>query len=321
MYRHFDLKDIPSDKRAYALQLKLTQWTPFPQSAYYIAWHQAQAQVWLWDKAEQKTQQQAVELNNANVLPESVLRPAQIDGCQVQKSIEGFEGQCWRKGCLYASHWWAEQPSASVWQRFVRSHGGAPIVTAPPIVISDFLAKPWAKNKQLSGGGSQIEERLIVLMGAAILMALLAWKGVETLKWQFALDNLDSDINALKPQTAPILKARADALERQLLMQQLTDLKPYPIHIEIMDQVTKNVDKAVEFLEWTYQSGDLSFKVQADNIDPRAYVNTFQASPYFKEVQTKTGYTNTELVISLRLEKSSRVIEQKAAAKEADKGQ
>jgi hypothetical protein len=88
-----------------------------------------------------------------------------------------------------------------------------------------------------------------------------------------------------------------------------------------MDQVTQNVDDTVEFLEWNYQSGDLSFKIQADNIDPRAYVNTFQASPYFKEVQTKTGYTNNELVISVRLEKTPRVIEQKVAAKKADKGQ
>ncbi|ALG67671.1 hypothetical protein [Beggiatoa leptomitoformis] len=302
-YRLFDLQEVPSHRWDAVLTHKIRQWSPFNQYQQYIAWQGAHVQVWVWEQA--RHQQALVDnaIKQIHSLPETVLYPRpKMDGIRLLSCLEGVEGQIWQAGLLVGSRWWETSPTLLDWQRFQRAHGLALSDHVPAVETFPFLDKTWAKTHQLFSGALLRQERLWFLLGSALLLTLAMWQGISIWKWQQATISIQTDIDALMGQSAPILDARTATLADKQRLERLLSLNSQPTQLLLLTQVAEKLPQKVKLVDWFYQTGTLKFAIEATSIDPRFYVETFQNIPLFREVQTESGRTANQLIISMRVE-------------------
>lgn len=303
-FRCFDLSAVPARERDQALQLQIAQWSPVLDYGNYCAWKGDKVQVWLWDKTMQQVAQQAQGLKSAHCLPETLLHPIGSEGLRYVQLEQGLEAQIWAEGVLLASHWWAKPPTLFQWQRFLRTHRLAlrEIAEAQPV---PWLSKAWARHKASLQSSRFLQEGLLLGVIGSILVGFFAWSAVSLSKWQQAVADLNTQQSALSAQVEPILAQRRDALNQLQTVQTLLNLDAYPSTLALLNEVAKNLPQQSRLIGFTYQPGKLSFTVHARKIDPRFYVNTFEKSPYFREVTTENGANPLQLVLKMQVLKKS----------------
>jgi hypothetical protein len=303
-YRCFDLRTVPTSKRDDSLALHVRQWSPFNHYGEYTVWYKGRAQVWIWDHARQQSAQAQMNVTQARILPESVLRPPLGNhGVQIIACCEGYEAQIWEEGCILVSRWWPHMPEDTTWQQFLRTHR-LPLTTPVPAPVSgDLLISPWGRARRALSGWNQLRnERLWLTAGAALLLSLTVWQGMAVWRQQDALAAVNAKIESLTLEAGPILQARTQALADQDASRRLLALNPYPPQLVLLAEVaTLLPSPEARLKEWLYQNGELRFTVEAPQIDPRQYVETFQAAPMFRDVQTESSRSDKELIIHLRL--------------------
>ncbi|HEC84967.1 MAG: hypothetical protein DRR08_13490 [Candidatus Parabeggiatoa sp. nov. 2] len=302
-YRLFSLTDIPAARRDSVLQLQIKQWSPFQDYASYIVWQGGQAQVWIWDKQQQQNLLTETGIKKATCLPESLLRTrCTKDTIQLLQCLEGFEGQIWIDGLLIGSRWWAQIPNETQWANFQRAHS-LPASTEEPSPIEEALLKrPWGRSKKHFSRFKLFHERIWVTLGAAIFIVVLTWQTVSIWKWQQATEQLQTQIDELNENVAPILAARNQAFADKKQSEQILALAPYPSQLELMTQVAEKLPRRnTKLIEWFYQIGELRFTIETRRLDPTFYVKTFQALPLFRDVKAETGRKSNQIIISMQL--------------------
>jgi len=291
-YQLFSLEEIPAARRDDVLQLKIKQWSPFSDYATYSVWQGGQAQVWIWDQQQQQRLFTETGIKKAYCLPETVLcSRLNTDTAQLIQCLEGVEGQIWKKGLLMGSHWWKEMPNETQWVHFQRSHS-LPITDNVPTspLEQDLLKRPWGKNKKYLNRFQLYQEQIWVTLGVTIFTVLLTWQTVNLWQWQQAIKPLQTQVEELSDNIAPILSARTQALAEKNQSEQLLALDIYPSQLELLTQVAEKLPrKNTTLIEWFYQTGELRFTVETDQLDPTFYVKTFQKNPLFKDVNAKPG--------------------------------
>lgn len=317
-YQLFDLTDIPASRRDNVLQLKMKQWSPFSDYGSYHVWQGSQVQVWIWDK--QKQQQLVTEAGIAKVLvmPETVLRPRAppsqpgspsitgIATVQLIDCLEGVEGQIWKHGLLIGSRWWPQLPSSIEWDQLQRTHGLPALPEISSVLQLPLLDRPWGRHKAKGSKLTAVHEQLAVMVGAGILTVLLSWQLVGILKWRQALVQRQAEISELTEKITPILSTRNQAMADKEQFEQILALNSFPSQLELIVQVAEKLPgPEAKLLEWSYQTGTLSFTVETKQPDPTFYVKTFQAIPLFKEVKAETGSGRNanQIVISMQVAK------------------
>jgi hypothetical protein len=305
-YRLFSLSDIPNARRENVLQMKLQQWSPFAESGCHYVWQDDQVHVWIWDKQQQQNLQKEVGLKTVQTLPETVLLPCLAqDGIQLLQCFEGFEGQIWKKGLLVGSRWWNQMPEPKQWVNFQRRHGLAATDNVPPPIEEALLDRPWGKTKRSFTRFNVFHERIWVSLGAVIFTALLTWQTVSLLKLQQAQGQVQTQINELNEDIAPILASRTQTLADKQQLDLLLGFNPHPTQLELITKVAEQLPlKEAKLVEWFFQNNELRFTVEAKKIDPTFYVKLYQKIPLFKEVNatTKTGrYKAKQIMINVQL--------------------
>lgn len=317
-YQLFDLTDIPVGRRDNALQLKMKQWSPFSDYESYHVWQGSQVQVWIWDKPKQLQLVTEAGIKTRLVMPETVLRPRAVPQLsspsvtgiatvQLIECLEGVEGQIWKNGLLIGSRWWPQLPSPIEWDQLQRSHGLPALATIPSVLQLPLLDRPWGRHKAKGSKLTAAHEQLAVMVGAGILTMLLSWQLVGIFKWRQALVQRQAEISELTEKITPILSTRNQAMADKEKFEQILALNPFPSQLELIVQVAEKLPgPEAKLLEWSYQTGTLSFTVETKQPDPTFYVKTFQAIPWFKEVKAETGRgrNNTnQIVISMQVAK------------------
>ncbi|EIJ43496.1 hypothetical protein BegalDRAFT_2655 [Beggiatoa alba B18LD] len=302
-YHLFDLSDVPSHRWETVLTLKIRQWSPFSQYQCFITWQGTYAQVWVWEQApyQEALTQQAVK--PSITLPESVLyaRP-KTEGARLLACLTGVEGQVWQNGILIGSRWWSNPPTLLEWQRFQRAHALPLSHQIPTVENPPLLEKTWAKTHQLFSSTLLRQERVWFVLAGGLFIGLISWQGVNIWRWQQGLTTLKTEIDTLMGQASPILEARTATLADQQRLTQLLALNKQPSQLTLMAQVAETLPQKVKLVDWSYQTGRLKFTIEATAIDPRFYVEAFQALPNFHEVQTEAGRTANQLVINTQIE-------------------
>lgn len=304
-YRLFVLTDIPTARRESVLQLKIKQWSPFQDSASYPVWQGGRVQVWVWDKQLQQQTFKEIGLKKATILPETVLRARATtpDGIQLFECLEGVEGQIWQDGVLKGSRWWSQIPSVMEWVNFQRVHGLPASREVPPVLNQPLLERPWGRTKTRFERLNLYQEPIGVILGAAVFITVLTWQAVDFWKWQQATKQLQEQSEELNDSVVPLLTARNQALADRRYAEQLLAFNPYPSQLEVMAQIAQQLPRReTRLLEWTYQMGELRFTLETSQLDPTFYVKTFQAHPWFNQVQVETGRRANQIMISMQLE-------------------
>jgi len=232
-FRHFDLTSISVREQRAALRNLLLAWSPFDQSAYAVVLKQGFAQAFAWDASNPDLSAAA----QGCCWPESLLRPAGIDGLQQIEGLEGCEWQWWHHGQLRASRWWPAKPDERQQLEFLRSlgaeapglEGREPVANVswlgrvPDEVLSiDSLASNWSRMERLAVGVTAV--CLAGLTGAQAQALHAAWSTRE---------QAQKELDQIRLAAAPVLLARdaalADARQLDELASELT--APQPIEV------------------------------------------------------------------------------------------
>jgi len=290
-YRLFSLVDIPLTRRDSVLQLKIKQWSPFADYGHYNVWQAGQVQVWIWDNQRLQLLLTEQGLKKVQIMPESVLRtrPSESLAIQLLECLEGMEGQIWQEGILVGSHWWHRLPNPTEWEHFQRAHSLPAQAILPARLQAPLLERPWGRHRHLGSHRFVYQEPLWLFLGAAIFTVIFSWQSVSLVKIAQATYQVQTMIDELSNQITPILTAKTQALADQQQIKQLLSLSASPSQLELIAQVAEKLPKEAKLMAWTYQSGALSFTIETLQLDPTFYVKTFQAVPWFKEVNVETG--------------------------------
>lgn len=295
-FQTFELGQVPPKKRAQALKLELTQWTPFARTGYYIGWHDHQALVWCWDaeKVNQAIAAQGLKPHNASLMPESLLQTPAQDGLCLTQCAEGFEAQHWHSGHLERCRWMAQVPTPDEWLMFQRDAGILPgdQQSQPPAPRPHHLNRqPWVTEATLAGGTANELERLVLVMAAIVLLAPTLWLGFSLLKLQASTAHLRDQQAQLQREAEPLLVARGQALDFQARLNSLVALNTFPSQLALMSQVAQLLPNDKSFLkDWDFQQGQLKLTVSAGtDISTTFLIGALQQSGPFRDVKAIAG--------------------------------
>lgn len=304
-YHLFDLKGFPQNRWNEVFTHWLEQWSPLSDYDSYIVWRGQVVQVWIWQKSIVESEQQILGIKTAASIPESLLyvplipSEAQIE-MRLLACCEGVEGQLWQAGVLIGSRWWQQPPPLKTWNRFLREHGQSSVTELPPLVTHVFLTKPWAKAKRLHANLGQFFEWGAV---AAVIacVALAAWQWLSIVKLQDKIEQLLTQQTELQNQATPLVTYRNAALADKRIIEKIISFNALPQQLTLFATVAEKLPQQAKLVEWQYQSGRLRFTVEAPFIDPRFYVNTYQAIPMFKEVSSEMGRSTNQIILTMQV--------------------
>jgi hypothetical protein len=290
-----DLAQVPIKNRPQALQLELSQWTPFSNSGYYVGWNGHQALVWAWDAEKIGTaiSERNLKPSRVDVLPESLLQVPLHSGPCVARCIEGFEGQLWRSGKLQNSRWWPQIPTAQDWLLFQRDAGLPPDeqLNEPPTERGGTLAaSPW-----LTASGqadtTRMAEHLSYAAMALFLLAPTAWYGSQWFKMQAAIAELAQQRQQMQSEAAPIAQARSQALNYQVRSNALSKLYPYPEQLTLIAKLAQTLPQDKSILkDWDFQAGQLKFTITSvGDISATSIISLLQQAGPFRDVKALPG--------------------------------
>lgn len=301
-YKYFALAELPENRWEEALSVKIRQWSPFPDYAEYVVWQGDAVLVWVWDASLQQQNMEQLGLKTARCFPETVLRPAANEGGYLLACLEGVEGQIWRAGKLVASRWWADVPNVREWSQFLRAHSLAAVNAVPTPEATELLAQAWGKAKRSFGGFKAQQERDWIFIGLLIFVMMAAWQAVDILKAKTTLQQLQAHLDELNDKATPVLTARTAAMNYKQAAERLLTLNSQISQIELMALVVDKLpQQGAKVVEWVYQSGELKVTIEANNIDPRYYVENFQSQPLFSDVKSENGRTSNQIVMSMHI--------------------
>lgn len=292
----FDLTQVPVKNRSQALRLELAQWTPFANSDYYVGWHGHQALVWGWDAVKVKSAivAQGLKPERVQVLPETVLQTPLQDGLWLSHGQEGYEGQLWRTDQLAHSRWWPQTPTSDEWLMFQRDAGIPPNEQqsqSPPSRVGPLNLRPWVNQVGSADDKAMQMERLILALGALLLLLPTFWYTFGLFKVQQSTAQLHEQQSLLQREAGPVMQARSQALDYLVRINALRAIAPYPDQLALMVKVAQALPQDKSFIkEWDYQFGQLKITIASSaDISSTSLIGVLQQAGPFRDVKALPG--------------------------------
>lgn len=306
-YRLLDFTGVPRSKRAAALRLQLSQFAPFVEPGYAVAWEGAAAQVWCWDASRVRDAARTADVAVARLrfVPESVCYAPLDDGARLLKVNDGFEGQVWKERTLTRSRFWTTLPADHEWIAFERDAGLSPDRQAarPSVVDQPLLPQAYTKVGEGLEGDSTL-----ALAEPAMLFVLVAALGIGsawylTRYWKLASrsDELVAQLGALGQSAAPVLAAREHAIDNEVFANRLAHIPTYPDQLSLMAEfATAFAADRVVLRDWNFNLGKLRVVVAFPNALPPTsnVVSAVQEQAAFANVRVAPANDPKSLTIS-----------------------
>ena len=269
-FQTFELTQVPAKNRNQALQLELTQWSPFAQSGYFVGWLGTRAWVWAWDADKVKTAMAAQGLTprRTTTLPESLLHaPLPKDGLCLTHCSEGLEGQLWRARHLERSRWWAQTPTPDEWLSFQRDASISPAeqkTTVPAPRHDPWAMQPWLRRSEPSAGLGNVIERPLMGLGSLCLLTPALWLGLNYYQVAQNTALLQAQQAQLQIQVAPIMQARGQALDHLARISALQAIARSPSQLALMNSLTQALpNNGPTLKDWDFSGNQLKITLTA----------------------------------------------------------
>lgn len=306
-YRILEFTSVPRAKRAAALRLQLSQFAPFTEPGYTVAWEGSAAQVWCWDAAKLHIalRDAGIAPNRARVVPESLYFAPLVEGPRLLKVAEGYEGQVWKDRELVRSRFWDQQPDAGQWIAFQRDAGVMPAMQHAEPVASEheMLDQPYTKVGEGLANASPLalSEPLLLFLLVAALGTSTAWYAVRYAKLVSRSSELTTQAKALESSSAPVLAARQAAIENDVFAARLARIAAYPDQLALMAEIASAFSGAgVVLREWNFNVGKVRFVLVYTNAIPpiAGVVSAVEGQADFFNVRITPGNEPKSLVIN-----------------------
>ena len=292
-FGRFELGRIPAAKRSAALRLMLPDWTPIRDPEYVVAWADGVATVWCWDRTQLLARLQQNGFSGkpfARALPETLLRPPGGDGVRLVRALDGIEAQHWQGGSLVASRWWPQAPDVEAWTAFQRDCGvAAHLQQGPPEPVAlNWLAFPWARTETSGAADNSLNVweqavHLALLLSVAVALTVMTVREVQIAR---ALKLSQQQLDDLKHASAPLQKARDDALAALARMAQIDSLQRYPSPLLMMAAIAQALPaQGASLREWEMADGKLKLLV----VTPGANITGSEVAAALEKTRLFTG--------------------------------
>jgi hypothetical protein len=301
------LPEAAAARQIEALALQAKRLSPFVETGSHPHFGGAFIALWLWDQQAVRGAAAAIGVDVARlrVVPETALLPPAADGVRLVKTIDGVEGQNWIGGNLAASRWWPAPPDIHAWTLFQRGAAIAPdrrAVAVPAPVRLGWLERPWTHARSAGSFDiGRLDLRLVAAALAAVMLIAYLYLGAEWLRLARDLSGVDARIAAAARASAPVLRARAVALDNAAAIRAIQGLDRYPGQLALFARVTEILPKNETHLsEWSWERGQLEMTVAADHpLDALYFVRSLQRIRGFTNVVAERAGGDNSLRIRL----------------------
>jgi len=326
------LSNVAANRRAAAIQLELTAWTPFRQTAHYVIPQGAggtHALLMAWDKdAVEGAQVEAgVAEQGLPVIPEDAFKSfaamsSDGDGISVHSCLDGVEAIVMHHGVVAASQWWHAPPNQIVWTNFRRIQSAA--ATAPEAASRDemfpsplaarWLARPAGYARGQSYAPDAQRETWIVAAAALLLVIPSVWFANDFRRHAQALTTAEKRLASTEQELDGLLGARGNAVGSlaraarfDVAFNQIDALSVFAEVSRTLGAISKPGALVLTEWDWRPDGSDLRskrlkmiFTTTGSAPAATALVKAFEANPAFRDVQVNGE--GSRLSVELRVE-------------------
>lgn len=254
------LGNVPKAKRDSALKHRIESLSMWPSTSYSVAWHQGDAQVWLWDShelhnlPEQDETVETTRLYSPIFLSEVVYwkKPSQ-NGFHLFKCNHGYDLHCWNNGLLSASQWFSKPPTVSQIQRFARAQ------SLPSDSLNLAVEVPEVTNEPWSGVVTSVwehffERRSQIILGLAALSLLVASLQLTAIaRWYWEAYSLQKQTAIVTESANELLAARSSARSAQLEINKLAQLLNVPDPLATHQKIHRHLPPKQQLVLQTWE--------------------------------------------------------------------
>jgi len=305
-FKRFSLTGTPPAERNAALNLKIAQWSPYPEHGKCVAWVRDQALVWVWDKETERRIAVSAGSERPILTPETLLHlPPASDGAILRQSLEGVEGQIWRDGLLESSYWWPKPPSAAEWVRFQRGGGCREITPEPTVEAVGLSETTWARKSRLIFAIAPRGERWMGAGLAAVFGAIFSWQAVDYARLEQAIAAARKEIAAIDDRTRQVQIERREAIRGKETLRAAAGVFGYPAQLELFAAVGERLPRnGAQLVEWEFENLGLRFAVEAPRLDAKFLVTSYQSDPRFTNVAMENTPKQNQILLKMNVRPS-----------------
>ena len=317
--RVLPLAQVPTAKRAAAIDLALTAWQPYAHSRHYVLPQAQSALLFAWDgeRVDEAMRDAAVDGERVQVVPENALHtppsPADADGGRLLLTLDGVEARHARSGNIVASRWWPAVPDAHDWLNHVRTLTDDPAV--PPREMPAPQTVSWIDAPRGYAAGERDSD---TLRSEWAWLAVAAWLlALPTLWYLNQWQQLSAAQTAAEERTAAIdrelggaLTARDQALNAVQRAERLRSLYAGNDMLRLMVQIHEvlggfSKPGSLQIADWDYRDRRLKFTLLAPNGGVPAttvLVKAFENVPGYRDVQALADGNRIAVELSVAAE-------------------
>lgn len=272
---HADFSHVPKKQRPAALALHVERMSPFKKTGYAVGWHDAQAQIWLWNAetidtilASAPNEHRADEARH--MVPELAYWQRETNnGLNLFQATQGFDLQYWKDNVLRASQWFAEPPDAEQIRRFARAQ------SLPVVDIALEPRQPRLRaelNPEFERSWlQQVESGKVGLFWAAVMVSVLvaSLQLNRIAQWYWTGTEVEQEIAQFKSSSEALLQARSDARRLRDEAETIAELMRYPSSLATAELVRSRLQTIhrFELISWerNFDQIELTVKGPLDN--------------------------------------------------------
>lgn len=294
-------------KRAAALRLKISAWSPFQETGYAVQWSGDQVSVYAWDAdaVQDRISAHGYRPSDFEIVPAAFMQDPLETGIRLAVTSDGYEGQVWRSGHLAITRWWNTLPSPQEWAMFRRSAGQVGEIADldyAETITAEWLERAWTNASSSGDLLTQVisNKQALVWVGTAALIPC-AFLVSQWLTYVIAGQSVQRSIAAIEETSLQSRQQRSAALSALDAVEDYLSLKRHPDQIEIMSAAHNILRRFPVILSnWDYDDGDLQFGLESEeNMDSRAFISAFEESAMFSQVSASTR--GERLILRMRV--------------------
>ena len=296
LFLYVDATKVPAKERSNYVALAVRQAAPYHDPEFDCSWLGDYAAVWYWSQGRVATLIPGTTGRVSFVSEGSHVGDVEDEGVQMFALASGFEGRIWRGRHLMASRWWPTEPVGSTWQAFVRGAGLPPATVMPAPIEVPIRGQRW--SPAASGGlralrGSQLESHLPRIYAGGVLCALclFSWQLGSTVRAAIDARQAQQAVSALDDSLRQILEARSNADSAKAEIDALMRLREgVPQHFLLAEAARLLKDTSARVQLWQQPHPErIEVTLSMATPDPEAVVQTWEASPFFSDVNVELG--------------------------------
>lgn len=246
VFRELDLTNVPTNKHDQIISAQIPLLSPYTSPGYWYSIQGGKAKIWIWDEAalEALTEQNQLNLEDFEVLPEACMTTQRSGEIVICSSYAGCFAQVWHEDRLQLDSWWMAPPTETEWKSFLRG-GGLREQAMPEMVDLRYeRIASWVTR----GVGAQLAKTLEKIFFRAMIVVfgiVFGFQLMGTLRLEFESNRLQTHVEEMSTDHQESIRYREKAFETRANVNRYQELRKIS-QIELLHLFTQALPESSE---------------------------------------------------------------------------